>query len=668
MNELQYESSPYLLQHAQNPVDWKAWNENSLKLAKESDKLIIVSIGYSTCHWCHVMEHESFEDQGVAMLMNDYFVSIKVDREERPDIDAHYMKAVQAMNQRGGWPLNVVCLPDGRPIWGGTYFRKHDWTDALTKLHLFFTENPEELYNYAEKLDRNIADAGKAPVKIEEKNDFDLPSLIEDWYHYFDRVYGGYGRAPKFMIPNSLNFLQRYSYLKNDNTGLDFIDLTLTRMAWGGLFDTVQGGFSRYSVDEQWHIPHFEKMLYDNAQLLSLYADGYKRTKNHLYKEVIEKTIDFITSEWSNGEGGFYSAYDADSLNESGKLEEGAYYSWTHSELEEIIGAADFPVFKEVFNIYPQKEWEHKYVLLQTETLDKIAAKYNLSYEKLIQKKKDWEGRLKSEREKRSKPRLDDKTLTSWNAMLIIGLLDAYSALGNKEYLVLAENIYQFISQKLVDGELNLKHTYKEGKATIDGFLEDYAFYISALVALYEHTLNTAYLNQAKAITDKVIVDFFDEDSRFFFFNKKENSELIHNTIETDDGVIPSANSQMVNNLLKLGLIFEDANYNNIAEYMLDTMKHNIGYAPYFSNWLSAELYYSEPAELLISGENALEEVLKIRKNIVTKTLILGSKNNTEIPYLKGKFKKDKIQFFYCTDRVCMQPQTSNEFLKESKL
>lgn len=312
-------SSPYLLQHAQNPVDWKAWNENSLNLAKKSDKLIIVSIGYSTCHWCHVMEHESFEDQEVAMLMNDYFVSIKVDREERPDIDAHYMKAVQAMNQRGGWPLNVVCLPDGRPIWGGTYFRKHDWTDALTKLHLFFTENPKELYSYAEKLDQNIADVGRAPVKIEEKSDFNLPSLIEDWYHYFDRVYGGYGRAPKFMIPNSLNFLQRYSYLKNDNTGLNFIDLTLTRMAWGGLFDTVQGGFSRYSVDEQWHIPHFEKMLYDNAQLLSLYADGYKRTKSPLYKEVLEKTIDFITSEWSNGEGGFYSAYDADSLNESGK-------------------------------------------------------------------------------------------------------------------------------------------------------------------------------------------------------------------------------------------------------------------------------------------------------------------------------------------------------------
>lgn len=668
MNELQYESSPYLLQHAKNPVNWKAWNEHSLELAKNTDKLIIVSIGYSTCHWCHVMEHESFEDKDVAMLMNDYFVSIKVDREERPDIDAHYMKAVQSMNQRGGWPLNVVCLPDGRPIWGGTYFRKHDLMDALTKLHSFFIESPEELYNYAEKLDLNIVNAGKAPIQIEEKNDFDLPSLIEDWYNYFDRTYGGYGGAPKFMMPNSLNFLQRYSYLKNDNAGLGFIDLTLTRMAWGGLFDTVQGGFSRYSVDDQWHIPHFEKMLYDNAQLLSLYADGYKRTKNPLYKEVIAKTIDFITDEWSNGEGGFYSAYDADSLNESGKLEEGAFYSWTKSELEEVIGLDDFAVLKEVFNIYPQKIWEHKYVLLQTEALNKTAVKHKLSPEELLQKKKEWEKRLKVEREKRSKPSLDDKTLTSWNAMLIIGLLDAYSALGNKDYLVLAENIFQFISHKLIDEKLNLKHTYKEGKAKIDGFLEDYAFYISALIALYEHTLNTDYLIQAKTITDKVIDDFFDEKSKFFFFNKKDNSELIHNTIETDDGVIPSANSQMVHNLLKLGLIFEDVGYNNIAEYMLNTMKHNIGYTPYYSNWLSAELYHSDPAELLITGEDALGEVMKLRGNIISKTLILGSKNDIEIPYFKGKYQKDKTQFFYCTDRVCMAPQTSSEFLKESKL
>lgn len=669
MNELQFETSPYLLQHAENPVNWRAWNDKSLNLAVEQNKLIIVSIGYSTCHWCHVMEHESFEDKEVAKLMNRHFISIKVDREERPDIDAHYMKAVQLMNQRGGWPLNVVCLPNGIPIWGGTYFRKQEWMEYLTQLQTIFVGNPEELYSYAEKINSNIANAGKAPIKIEEENDFDMDELVKDWFHYFDRSYGGYGRAPKFMIPNSLNFLQKYSYLNNNEIGLKFVDLTLTRMAWGGLFDTVQGGFSRYSVDERWHIPHFEKMLYDNAQLLSLYADGYKRTKNSLYKEVLIKTVDFIVDEWSNGEGGFYSAYDADSLNDSGKLEEGAYYSWTLKELKKLIDETDFPVFQEVFTIYPSNLWENNtYVFIQKESLEKIASKHNLKLEDLISKKSTWEKQLKQERDKRVKPRLDDKTLTSWNAMLIVGLLDTYTALGDDKYLELAKNIHLFISKRLIDHTLVLKHTYKNKQATINGFLEDYAFYASALIALYEQTLNTDYLKDAKKITDKTIDSFYDKDSGFFFFNDKKQDTLIHNNVETDDGVIPSANSQMANNLLKIGLIFEDIKYTHIAEHMLETMKHNIGYAPYFSNWLLAELYSANSSELFIGGKKALDEVLKIRENIITHTLILGSDKESEIPYFQGKYKPDKTQFFYCVNRSCMQPQVSNDFLKEYKL
>lgn len=670
MNELHLETSPYLLQHAQNPVNWKAWNENSLKLAKEENKLIIVSIGYSTCHWCHVMEHESFEDEEVAKLMNNHFISIKVDKEERPDIDAYYMKAVQLMNQRGGWPLNMICLPDGRPVWGGTYFRKQNWMDALTKLNSLFLTNADEFYNYAEKLNENIADAGKAPNRIEKTDSYDLTVLIENWHHYFDNNYGGYGNAPKFMLPNSLNFLQKYSYLTNDKAGLEFIDLTLTRMAWGGLFDTVQGGFSRYSVDDQWHIPHFEKMLYDNAQLLSLYADAYKRTKNPLFKEVLEKTIRFIAEEWSNGEGGYFSAYDADSLNESGRLEEGAYYSWTEEELEKIIKDNDFPVFKDVFNISPQRIWENKkYVLLQTEELNEIAAKHKLTSDELTLKKRDWEKCLKEARKKRTKPRLDDKTLTSWNAMLAIGLLDAYTALENKEYLKMAENIGLFIREKLMDYEgLNLKHTYKDGKATIDGFLEDYAFYISALIALHEHTLNADYLIRAKELTDKVVEDFFDTDSGFFFFSDKNHDGVIHNTVETEDGVIPSSNSRMVHNLLTLGLLFEDMNYSHIAEQMLETMKQRITQPIYYSNWLLAELYLNEPAELLVSGKDALTKVLEIRQNILAKTILSGNTEESDIPYFKGKFKPDKTQFFYCTNRVCMPPQTSDEFLKGNQL
>lgn len=669
MNELKYETSPYLLQHANNPVHWKAWNEKSLKLAKDQNKLIVVSIGYSTCHWCHVMEHESFEDDEVAKVMNDYFVSIKVDREERLDVDSHYMKAVQAMNQHGGWPLNAICLPDGRFIWGGTYFRKPDWINALLKLQEFFATKPEQMYEHADRLDRNIFDAGKAPTRLNTQNGYNLPNLIKEWYRYFDRTYGGYGKSPKFVIPNSLMFLQKYSYLKNDTAGLNFIDLTLTRMAWGGLFDVVQGGFSRYSVDDRWHIPHFEKMLYDNAQLLSLYADGYKRTQNPLYKKVIEKTINFVVDEWSNAEGAFYSAYDADSLDEYRKLEEGAYYSWTITEIQNLIPADDLDVFRDVFNISPQNIWENdKYVLIQSEPLSKIAPKYELSYDELIQKKRKWEKSLKEARESRPKPRLDDKVLTSWNAMLIVGLLDAYGAVGDEKYLELAKNIQQFIELKLMDKDLNVKHTYKDGKSTINGFLEDYAFYISALIALYEHTLDTEYLTEAKALVDKTIDKFLDHDSKFFFFNEKKSNGLIHNTVETDDGVIPSSNSQMVNNLLKIKLLFEYTKYDDIIETMLDTMKHNIGYAPYFSNWLSAELYNSEPSELLITGQNALQKVLEIKSKFITNTFVLGDANEADIPYFKGKFNADKIQYYYCTNRSCMQPQTSSEFLKEKIL
>lgn len=669
MNELQFESSPYLLQHAQNPVHWKAWNDKSLELAKKENKLIIVSIGYSTCHWCHVMEHESFEDDEVAKLMNEHYISIKVDREERPDVDSHYMKAVQLMNQQGGWPLNVVCLPDGNPIWGGTFFRKKDWMQALTKLQELFLSNPTDLYDYAQKLNNHIANAGQAPIKNEVESDFDLDDLVKDWVHYFDRIYGGYGNAPKFMLPNSLNFYQKYCSLQKEYTGIEFVDLTLTRMAWGGLFDAVQGGFSRYSVDKQWHIPHFEKMLYDNAQLLSLYADGYKRTKKPLYKEVLIKTIQFIIDEWSNGEGGFYSAYDADSLNSVGQLEEGAFYSWTVAELKELIGEKDFSIFQDVFNIKVQYLWENrKYVLLQTKELDEIATKHTLSLEELVMKKRTWEKTLKEKREERIKPRLDDKTLTSWNALLLIGLLDAYTALQDENYLKIAQNIHQFIQDKLMDSDFNLKHTYKKSKATIDAFLEDYAFYISALIALYEHTLNTKYLIDAKGVVDKVFKEFFNDESGFFFSNSKYRDELIHNSIETEDGVIPSANSQMAHNLLKLGLLFEEVRYTDVATYMIETVKQNVGYLPYYSNWLLADLYLSNPAELLVSGKEAIKELLEIRKEIIGKTFILGCKEDSEIPYLEGKFNPQKTQFFYCHNRACMQPQESMDFLKEHRL
>lgn len=294
MNELSTESSPYLLQHAQNPVYWKAWNAHTIKEAAQKNQLMIVSIGYSACHWCHVMEHETFENDDAAKTMNAHFTSIKVDREERPDIDAVYMKAVQIMTQKGGWPLNVVCLPDGRPIWGGTYFKPEEWRDTLEQLHKLYIDKPEKLLEYADKLQEAIETLQHLPLnKTETPTEVLLQELLAKWTKSFDHDFGGMARAPKFMMPNNYEFLMRYGFQNKDQELLNFVDLTLTKMAYGGLFDTIEGGFSRYSVDMKWHVPHFEKMLYDNGQLLSLYANAYKRTKNPLYQEVIEKTISF---------------------------------------------------------------------------------------------------------------------------------------------------------------------------------------------------------------------------------------------------------------------------------------------------------------------------------------------------------------------------------------
>ena len=421
MNQLSHETSPYLQQHANNPVHWKAWNANSIAEAKEKNRLIILSIGYSACHWCHVMEHESFENQEVANVMNANFISIKVDREERPDVDAVYMKACQILTGRGGWPLNMVLLPDGRPVWGGTYFRKQEWMQTLDQLQEMYQSVPEKMIEYAEKLHQGIQLSGivknEKPETLIDQNKLGL--LVEKWKGNFDWEFGGMASSPKFMMPNNYHFLLRFAFQKKDMKLFDFVNLTLTRMAYGGIFDTIDGGFSRYSVDNKWHVPHFEKMLYDNGQLVSLYSDAYKLTLNPLYKEVIIKTLSFVEKELMNPEGGFYSALDADSLTEENHLEEGAFYIWKIAELKAII-KEDFDLFSQVFNINTFGLWEDgNYVLIQNQGLSAIAKTNKINISELENKKKFWENQLYNEREKRSKPRLDDKCLTSWNAIIL---------------------------------------------------------------------------------------------------------------------------------------------------------------------------------------------------------------------------------------------------------
>ncbi|WP_277016568.1 thioredoxin domain-containing protein [Flavobacterium lindanitolerans] len=659
MNELQFETSPYLLQHANNPVHWKAWNPKSLELAKETNKLIIVSVGYSACHWCHVMEHETFEDTAVAAVMNRSFINIKVDREERPDIDAVYMKAVQIMTGRGGWPMNVVCLPDGRPVWGGTYFRKEEWMDTLEQLQQLYLSAPEKMLDYAEKLHQGI-NAISLVQQPDNNANFDadnLKALVEKWKKSFDWEFGGYSRAPKFMMPSNYSFLLRYAYQNKDSELSEFVNLTLTRMSYGGLFDTVGGGFSRYSVDMKWHVPHFEKMLYDNGQLVSLYSEAYRLTHNPLYKKTIEKTLSFISKELTAPNGGFYSALDADSLTAQGHLEEGAYYVWNKEELRTIVGE-DFELFAIVFNINDFGYWENgNYVLIQSESLETIAQRFNLEVIELQNKKENWEKLLYASREKRKKPRLDDKCLTSWNALMLKGFVDAYKAIGNKSYLDIALKNADFIIENLWTSEGNLLHNHKNGKNTINGYLEDYCFVIEAFISLYETTLDGKWLQNSRQLTDYCFDHFYEPASGFFTFTSDIDTALITKHYELEDNVIVASNSAMANNLYKLGIYFENSYYEAVAQKMLNHILPNIDYPSAFSNWLHAFLNFSDSnKELAVCGENALENILLLQKEYLPNVVLAGTHKPSELPFLKARFEKGKDLFYLCQNKTCEQP------------
>ncbi|PWA06792.1 thioredoxin domain-containing protein [Flavobacterium psychrotolerans] len=669
MNQLSQETSPYLLQHASNPVNWKAWNTNSLAEAIQNNQLIIISIGYSACHWCHVMEHESFEDTEVAQTMNAHFINIKVDREEHPNVDAVYMKAVQIMTGRGGWPLNIVALPDGRPIWGGTYFRKEEWINALEQLHKLYQNNPEKMIEYAEKLHQGI-ETISIVQKQDSKDELDqnrIKPLVEKWKKSFDLEFGGMARAPKFMMPNNYQFLLRYGYQTNDSELLDFVNLTLTKMAYGGIFDTIDGGFSRYSVDMKWHVPHFEKMLYDNGQLVSLYADAYKLTKNPLYKEIITKTLGFITRELTNKKGGFFCALDADSLNEKQELEEGAFYVWQKPTLQKLL-KDDFELFSVVFNINNFGFWEKdNYVLIQNQSLEEIAILHKMEVLELESKKKSWEQILFQEREKRSKPRLDDKCLTSWNAIMLKGFVDAYKALKDDNYLEIAIENADFILKYLWTPEGNLLHNYKNGKSTINGYLEDYCFVIESFIALYEVTFEEKWLHNAKQLTDYCLEHFYDEKNQFFAFTSNLDAALIAKHFETEDNVIPASNSVMSNNLFKLSIYFENIYYKETANQMIKNIISSIDYPSAYSNWLNAFLNYSEQnKEIAFCGSDALDYNSAINELYLPNIILAGSENESNLPFLKDRFVAEKTLLYVCQNKTCNNPIALSEEVDEN--
>lgn len=613
-NQLKHAFSPYLLQHATNPVFWQIWNNESLTIAKENNQLLIISIGYAACHWCHVMEKECFEDTEVALVMNKHFTSFKLDREELPAVDAYYMQALQLMTKQGGWPLNIVALPDGRPVWGATYVSKDQWIDVLEQLASLYQTDPEKMYDYAEKLNNGISLANN-PLEIYPKKEekVNIAPLLENWQKSFDLEFGGYSRAPKFMMPTNLNFLYRYGIFNTDEKLTQHVERTLTKMAYGGLFDVLEGGFSRYSVDHRWHIPHFEKMLYDNAQLLSIYSQAYLRTKNTLYKEVVEKTVNFILNNWQDSSGGFYAAFDADSKNTTNTQQEGAYYFWKKEDLEQIISNKEWHLFQEVFSINEDGFWEeaNAYVLFQSKDLKEIALKNNISIEELKQLKSNWEITLLKQRSKRSKPLLDDKIITSWNALLLSGFLDAQKILLDDKLNLAIKKLAGFLQHNVYQKD-ELGRVYKNQQVYIKGTLEDYACTIKAFVDLFQVSQDIVHMQYAYNLTLQSLDFFYDMKQGFF---KSTNDLFLDPIFEIEDNVIPSANALMSRNLFYLGFVFQNSYFSEISKEMTQRVLNQINYASAFSDWLLNDLIFEKDFEYLIIKNPTDEELDKISSN-----------------------------------------------------
>ena len=668
-NNLINETSPYLLQHAYNPVNWNPWNKKYLEQAKKENKLVIISIGYSSCHWCHVMERESFEDSLAASLMNEKFISIKVDREERPDVDQVYMNAVQLMTGSGGWPLNVVALPDGRPIWGGTYFSKDQWINALTQISNIYTKEPERFINYANTLEKGIksldvinTDENKAEIGFEE-----LEKYIENIASKIDKNHGGFSGAPKFMMPNNIHLLLRTGHQNNDKAILDLVNLTLEKMAYGGVYDQIGGGFSRYSTDEKWHIPHFEKMLYDNAQLISLYSDAYLITKNESYKNVVYETINFVLQELTDSNGGFYSSIDADSKSLDGEEKEGAYYIWTESELRSLL-KDEFKLFADYYNINKYGYWEDEnYVLIKNRSDVEFSKEFNVSKEDIIKKKNVWKNILIRSRGKRARPNIDDKILASWSGLMINGLVDAYSVFEEKKFLNAANSCAEFILENMIKSDGGLYHSHKDGTSKINGYLEDYSAVIQAFLNLYENTLNEKWLNTADSLMKYTYDNFYNTETDMFFFTSKLDDKLISRTVEFRDNVIPSSNSIMANNLFKLSHYYDSSKYLNTSLSMVKNISDQIEVYPNgFSNWMNLMLNLNKNFyEIAIVGDNAIKKINELNKNYLPNKIVVGSFGDNSLPLLKNRYIEGETMIYVCVKKACKMPvKTIKEALK----
>lgn len=664
-NELINQSSPYLLQHAHNPVNWYPWSKEALSKARAENKLIIVSIGYAACHWCHVMEHESFEDPEVAALMKEHFISIKVDREERPDVDQVYMNAVQLLTGSGGWPLNCITLPDGRPIYCGTYFPKERWMEMLSKVSEFVKNNPEKAEKQAEALTRGVR-ANELIQLSTSKESFskdELNQVFRSWKSHIDFSDGGFSKAPKFPMPVGFQFLLQYYYHTGDPKSLEAVTTTLDKMADGGIYDQIGGGFSRYSTDGNWKVPHFEKMLYDNAQLVSLYAAAFQLTKNPKYKAIVVETLAFIRRELTSDGGSFYSSLDADSEGE-----EGRYYVWTADEIKNALGD-QASLLTDYYNMTDKGNWENgDNILYKSGNGKQVAGKFKITEMELAQRISKSKSTLLQERSKRVRPPLDDKSITSWNALMIKGYVDAYRVLDDIGYLEAAVKNATLINSKLKSADGRLSRTFKNDKATINGFLDDYAFTIEAFISLYQATFDERWLTEAHTLTEYAIAHFFDKESGMFYYTSDEDPALIVRKMEVNDQVIPASNSTMAKNLFVLGkYLYRDDFIQKSNQMLLNVREDALKGGVYYANWdiLLAWFTYA-PYEVAIIGGNHESLRKEFDKHYLPNVLLSGGPDDGELALHENKLIPGQTTIYVCENKICKRPtQTTDEALKQ---
>ena len=658
-NKLANEKSLYLKQHATNPVNWYPWGNQALDSAKNSDKLLLISVGYSSCHWCHVMEEESFTDNDVAQVMNSNFVNIKVDREERPDLDEIYMKALVLMTGSGGWPMNIIALPDGTPIWGGTYVPKTQWIQVLNQVSGFYKTRKPDVLEYANSVREGVKkEALVKPSPRNETYSTELQiELAEKAFKYSDKINGGIGNGQKFPLPSMLNFFLRFSNEYSNQDMKDFVYTTLMKISRGGINDRIDGGFHRYTVDNTWHIPHFEKMLYDNAQLLSIYSNAFKVFKDERFKSELYNIHRFLESKMTGEDNLIYSSISADTNYKDGTKSEGDFYVWEAEELKKIL-KDDFKWVSEYYNINQTGYWENdRYVFYQTISDKEYCEKQGVNLTQFNKKLNRINSLLKIEREKRVHPIIDSKIIFSWNALTIRGLVDSYKTTKDPVFLNKALLINNSLSKKMIDKNI-IQHTSSSAPEVL--FFEDYSYYIDALIGLYEITFDQKYLQFA----DELLVfsnEKFKEESGFYRFSTNQENLFADSLINLQDGVTPSANSVMNFNLFRLGHFNGNKNYlsqsktmiNNVSEVIKERVTDHL-------LWLNNSHNYSQKFyEIAISGKNALVKANELMEKYLPNTITAASDTETNFYLLKDRYFEDETYIYVCVDNTCKFPVTS---------